>query len=67
MTCLLIEFVLIIIIFLLKLLRKLPDDIIFKLEEPPLLFIVFEKHSSFSQLARHVVRVNVNLDFELLC
>jgi len=48
MSCLLIKFFLIEVILFLKLLRKFPDDIIFKLEKLALLFVMLEKHLALS-------------------
>jgi hypothetical protein len=66
MSGLVIEFVLEIVIFLFKFLGELPDDIILKLKEFSLFFIVFHKNSSFSEFSGKVIRENINLYFKLL-
>ena len=46
--------------------RQLPDDIVFELEEFPLLFVVLEEYLTLSQLSWQIVRVHINLNLELL-
>ena len=51
----LVELILEIVIFLFELLRKLPNDIVFKLEKFSLLLVVVHEDSSFGELSRKVV------------
>ena len=66
-SCLLVELILKIIILLFELLRELPNDIVFELQEFPLLLIVVHKHSTLCKLSWKIVGKNIDFNFEVLC
>lgn len=63
---LLVELVLEIVIFLLKLLRELVDHIVLELQQLPLLLIVVHQDSPLGKLPRQVVGQYVDFNFEVL-
>ena len=66
-SCLFVELILEIIILLFELLRKLPNDIVFELQEFPLLLVVVHKNSTLSKFSRKIVGKNIDFNFEMLC
>ena len=64
--CFFIEFILVEVILFLELLRHLPNNVVLELEETALLLIVLNQQLSLSKLTRQIIRVDININFELL-
>jgi len=62
---LLIEFFLIEVVLLLKLLTQLPDYVILKFKKLSLLLVMLQQDLSLRKLPRQVIRVDINVDFKL--
>lgn len=60
-----IEFVLVQVVLLLKFIRHIPYDVVFCLQQTFLLVVVLHNHLTLSQLSWQIVRVDIDLHFEL--
>ena len=61
-----VEFILIEIILLFELLLHFPNHIIFEFEEAALLLIMLDQKLALGKFSRQIVRVNIDIDLELL-
>ena len=65
-SCFLVKLILEIIILFLELLGKLPNDIVFELQQFSLLLVMVHENSTLSKFSWEIVGQNIDLNFEML-